>query len=369
MIIVLIIIFINSIINPASSTVNKEEIVIRTIAMFPITNQSYNKEYNYLTYTIRDALKAQLIQSNQFLFSKFSELDKELEKINFNNKTLINLKTAINIASNLKAHAVILGKFEIIAENIIIQIDAFDITLNKTISSTSIKGDVGLDIFRIADNVSISMAEKLTKKKIIFGHFSENFDAVAPGEIPIGWLINNINEKSEIGTVNELADQPVSAPNCLKIYDGSRTGGAVITINIQENNYGQLRFNIKLASSAYLSRVGVVLKDSLSKDIINFSMDEYSFLRILNPDRTAVNFINYAGNRWYACQINWDLTTGYYKISIDNADYGVYPLINPEKINRIQFFSGSTPDSAYFDSTAYIDNVVYTIDAISINKP
>jgi len=364
-------IFINNILNSTTKNDTAEELVIRTIAVFPITNQSDNKEYNYLTYTIRDALKAQLIQTDQFLFSDFTELDKELKTINFTNKTIIDEKTAKKIALKTKAHIAIIGRFIIDSDKIMIWIDAVDITLNKTAASTSIKGDLGLDIFRIVDKAAVSMSEKMTKKIIRQGPFTENFDSVDLGEIPKGWSIDNkLNEKSEIGTVSTLEAQPVTAPNCLKIYDGGRTEGAVITIYIHENNYGQLKFNMKLASSVNLSRLGIVLKDiSKKKEIINLSMDEFYNISILNPDRTRINLINFTNNIWYSCQINWDLTTGYYKILINDIDYGIYRLMNQEVISRIQFYSGSTPDSSYFNSTAYIDNVEYSADTVLINKP
>jgi len=202
----------------------------------------------------------------------------------------------------------------------------------------------------------------------MFGPFTENFDDEALGEIPDGWKsYYSASEGSIVGTVNNLTTQPVSSPNCLKMYDGSTTSGAGINIYLQESNYGQFKFDIKHASSIDKSQTGVVIKDTSSNDIINFLMNNSNMINVKRPDGTRYNFLSYNRDTWYTCQINWDRITGYYKILIDNVEYGIFPMMNNGAIYRINYFTGSGSDSTYFNCTSYIDNLVYTTDAISID--
>ncbi|MBN2544388.1 MAG: hypothetical protein JXB50_01240 [Spirochaetes bacterium] len=146
---------------PAEKKVEK---IKRTIAILPVVNQNNAAEYNYLNYTIRDALKAQLLHTEQFLFSGFSDIDNELTKMNIKDRAMIGEENAKAIALKVKADVVVTGKFVVIADKIMIQMDAYDIFINQSVASSSIRGDVGLDIFRIVDDVSINMADKMSKK-------------------------------------------------------------------------------------------------------------------------------------------------------------------------------------------------------------
>jgi len=148
----------------AEKTGKKDEKIKRTIAILPIANQNNVAEYNYLVYTIRDALKAQLLQTDQFLFSSFSEIDNELTRMNIKDQAMIGEENAKAVALKVKADVVVIGKFVVIADKIMIQMEAFDIFINQSVASASIRGEIGLDIFRIVDDVSVSMADKMAKK-------------------------------------------------------------------------------------------------------------------------------------------------------------------------------------------------------------
>jgi len=141
-----------------------QEKIKRTIAILPIANQNNAAEYNYLVYTIRDALKAQLLHTDQFLFSSFSDIDNELARMNIKDQAIIGEENAKSVALKVKADVVVIGKFVVIADKIMIQMEAFDIFINQSVASSSTRGEVGLDIFRIIDDVSINMADKMSKK-------------------------------------------------------------------------------------------------------------------------------------------------------------------------------------------------------------
>ncbi len=148
----------------AEKTGKKDEKIKRTIAILPIVNQNNLAEYNYLVYTIRDALKSQLLQTDQFLFSSFSDIDNELAGLNIKDQAVTGEENAKAVALKVKADVAVTGKFVVVADKIMIQMEALDIFINQSVASASIRGEVGLDIFRIVDEVSVNMADKMAKR-------------------------------------------------------------------------------------------------------------------------------------------------------------------------------------------------------------
>jgi TolB-like protein len=136
----------------------------RTIAIIPFINQNNLKEFDYLKDTLRDSLKSQIIKSDQFLLADFAEMEKEINKMNVSPEETIKVSNAKSIAVKTKSDIVITGKYLIINEEIMVQMDAYDIFTGLLVDSSSIKGDVGLDIFRIVDEVTKDMSGKLVKK-------------------------------------------------------------------------------------------------------------------------------------------------------------------------------------------------------------
>ncbi|MBN2544764.1 MAG: hypothetical protein JXB50_03140, partial [Spirochaetes bacterium] len=220
----------------------------------------------------------------------------------------------------------------------------------------------------ISVDTSSSSSSSSESSITLFGPFSENFDSIALGEVPAGWQpYFTASENSIVGVVNDLTTPPVSSPNCLKIHDGSTTSGAGNNIYFQDSNYGQIKFDIKHGLSTDKSQAGVVLKDSSSNDIINFLMNNSNYMNVKRPDGIRTNFMSYNRDTWYTCQINWDRITGYYKIIVDNVDYGIYPMMNTGSIYRINFYTGSGSEPTYYNCSSYIDNIVYTTNAVTID--
>ena len=154
---------------------DKEELIKRTIAIMPFINKNNVEKYSYLSDTIRNALKSKLLDFDQFQFTNLNEIDDKTLELGYTRESSIEEKNAKDIATQLKADVFITGFYIIIEEKIMMQIDAYDIFTDKTIASSNVKGEVGLDIFRLVDEITFDMAEKLSKKlpKVYRTYFDE----------------------------------------------------------------------------------------------------------------------------------------------------------------------------------------------------
>ena len=144
--------------------VPKKELIKRTIAIIPFLNKNNVEKYGYLSDTIRNALKTRLLNLDQFQFINFNDIDKKTIDLGYTKESSLEEINAKNIALKLKADVFITGFYIIIEDKIMMQIDAYDIFENRTIASSNVKGEVGLDIFRLVDEITIDMSEKLSKK-------------------------------------------------------------------------------------------------------------------------------------------------------------------------------------------------------------
>lgn len=143
---------------------HKKDLIKRTIAIIPFLNKNNVEKYSYLSDTIRNALKTKLLNLDQFQFINFNDIDTKTADLGYTKESSLEEINAKNIALKLKADVFITGFYIIIEEKIMIQIDAYDIFENKTIASSNVKGEVGLDIFRLVDEITLDMSEKLSKK-------------------------------------------------------------------------------------------------------------------------------------------------------------------------------------------------------------
>ena len=141
-----------------------KELIKRTIAIIPFLNKNNVEKYVYLSDTIRNALKTKLLDLDQFQFIAFNDIDTKTIELGYSKESILEESNAKNISLKLKADVFITGFYIIIEDKIMIQIDAYDIFTNKTIASSNVKGEVGLDIFRLVDEITIDMSEKLSKK-------------------------------------------------------------------------------------------------------------------------------------------------------------------------------------------------------------
>ena len=143
---------------------SNEETIKRTIMILPFLNKNEVKKYSYLSDTIRDALKAKLLDSESFTLTNLNIIDSKITEMGFNNENIMLESNAKQLALKLKADVIIFGKYIIIEDQIMIQIDALDIFTKETIASSTLKGELGLDIFRVIDESVNDISKKLKTK-------------------------------------------------------------------------------------------------------------------------------------------------------------------------------------------------------------
>ncbi len=142
----------------------KEVLVKRTIVIMPFLNKNKVDKFGYISETLRDVLKAKIIETKIFNLISFSDTDEKIKHSGFNNETVLEEVNAKAIAQKLKADLVIIGKYVIIENTIMIQLNAIDVFTGVTAISIIVNGDTGLDLFKLIDESTVNMTNELTKK-------------------------------------------------------------------------------------------------------------------------------------------------------------------------------------------------------------
>lgn len=154
----------NNIVKKGSINKRKISFIKRKILLLPFLNVNNIKKYDYLSATLTETLKAKLLNSESFVLTDTSQLDNKIKQLDYTNESIIEKEYAIKIANQYKSDVVVLGKYIIVNEEIMILISAIDIFTEETVASSSINGDLGVDIFRLIDEVSDNITEKMIKK-------------------------------------------------------------------------------------------------------------------------------------------------------------------------------------------------------------
>ena len=150
-----------------------DELVKRTVMIIPFYNTNNVIEHDYLSGLMRDALRTELLNTDQYLFTDFSLIDKEMKKIK--SEVTIDEKRAKDMAWKLKADVVVIGKYVIIEDEIMINITAMDIFKDQVVAGSNIKGELGLDVFRIVDQSAKDITNKMKQniKMVNKSYFDE----------------------------------------------------------------------------------------------------------------------------------------------------------------------------------------------------
>lgn len=142
----------------------KDDLVKRTIVILPFLNKNNADKYAYIAETLRNALKAKIVEVKNFNLVSFSATDAKIVQSGHTYESALVEANAIDLTFKLKADIVIKGEYIIIEDQIMIQIDAVDVFTRQTAISISSKGDVGLDLFRVIDESTVNMTESLKNK-------------------------------------------------------------------------------------------------------------------------------------------------------------------------------------------------------------
>lgn len=132
----------------------------RTIAIMPVYYLNSEKEYKYLSTIIQDVIKSKLLMVEKFSFTNFNEIDKKIAELKLSGDDLIDQDTIIKLSLSLGSDVVLTTKYAVSKGKIIIISEVIDILSGKTIVTSSVHGNLDIDIFSNIDTLALDIAGK-----------------------------------------------------------------------------------------------------------------------------------------------------------------------------------------------------------------
>ncbi len=142
----------------------KKNLLKRTVLMLPFVNINKVSKYDYLAGTISDALKSELLKTGNFQFIGRADADDMMKKMKLAEENLSDEKNIYELSSRLKADVIVTGKYMIIDDKIMIQIEALDVFTKQSAALSTTNGELGLDLFRAIDDSAKDMSGKMADK-------------------------------------------------------------------------------------------------------------------------------------------------------------------------------------------------------------
>jgi outer membrane protein assembly factor BamB/TolB-like protein len=205
----------------------------KSVAIIPFTNIGENNNYDFITDSLRDSLKASLSSKSNLKFLEYSGID---------NKVDSNLSKTIN---DISSDLLIAGNYKINDDKIEVETEVFDSKNNK-IFSQKITGIIGIEIFsimnQIGNQINISIDDRFPDKAI-------TKIAVNEGEIILQKNIN-IDEINKIKDIN---------PNLAKKLEKSLNKTVVIKpgekVEIKNQAVRKIESNLNVVIAEYTQRI------------------------------------------------------------------------------------------------------------------
>ena len=142
----------------------KDGAIPRSVLIVPFYNMTPRKtEFNFLSDALRDAITSRLQNLDQFYFVNPIEVTNSMSSLGFNPASMNNINNALRLASHLKADILVVGKFYILEEKVMISTRSYDMIDFQDVVS-SVEGNTGVDIFVLVDALSSDMARKMEEK-------------------------------------------------------------------------------------------------------------------------------------------------------------------------------------------------------------
>lgn len=162
--IVIMLLLIMIIIPLHSQKEDDEALIKRAVLILPFNNENDIENYNYLADTLLDTLKSQLLSMQQFNFPAPIDVDAKINAMQLTLEELIKHENAKKLAVDLEADVIVIGKYIIIDESIMVSIQAIDIFTNRVVAGVTKKGNLGIDIFRIIEESTNELADIMEQK-------------------------------------------------------------------------------------------------------------------------------------------------------------------------------------------------------------
>jgi TolB-like protein len=154
---------------------NDNDLIKRNVLILPFLNSNKNQDYDFLKDTIIDALKANLINTNQFNLSNPLQIDMKIKGLGYYDEKILEPSNAVEIAKSLESDVVVVGKFITVDEKIMIQIQAIDVFTGEIVIVINKTDDLGINLLKLIDDVSKDISNKMAEKfpKVDRSYFAE----------------------------------------------------------------------------------------------------------------------------------------------------------------------------------------------------
>lgn len=135
------------------------------IAVVDFRNTGGDKSLNYLEKTIPENIITRMAKSGQTEIVERSRLQEALTEMELGISGIIDEQSAIELGRAVGATAILLGSFASIERQIRINARLIDVRTSRIIKAEVVQGSVSDDIFRLMDQLAISMESQLLNKK------------------------------------------------------------------------------------------------------------------------------------------------------------------------------------------------------------
>jgi len=180
----------------------------RTIVILPFVNQNKITDYSYLSNTLIVSLKAKLLNADLFNFVSFSDVDSAIKNYELKENDFNDIVKSTELALNLKSDILIIGKYSVVRDKIIISSTAVDVLGSQSAVYSTVKGKTGVEILDLIDSISRQMTIKISKefpqidKHVLEDFFSKREKAKVENERKqCDILLFKFSETDDIGVI------------------------------------------------------------------------------------------------------------------------------------------------------------------------
>ncbi len=220
------------------------------ILILPFLNSSNIEKYEYLKDSIKNILSSELLKTDKFQFSKES-IPKDIDPSNINSMSyqdyidMILRKTKI-----FNADEIIIGQYVIKNEKIQIDIRVFDRSNQSNTASSSMKGDLGIDIFSIIEKSARDITGKMLEDATIIQKALEiDMGFGVSGFLSFNFPSSSVNEiKQSVKIDDGLYAHKYSAYNLFILGEGGEAFLPMSVIFFPQKKFGVGFTNILGAS-------------------------------------------------------------------------------------------------------------------------
>jgi TolB-like protein len=164
---------------------NQENIVRRSIAIYPFYNKTGNKEYQFLSTTIGDVIKSELSSKNQFNILPEKEVMQIVSTSTLSDSDLNDPDKVIPLTLKIKSDVAVTGNYSLLTDQVLITANVINILTGEVTTTVTVNGKAGSDIFSMVKELSSTLADRMVReyptmdKKTIYVLYEEKNKSMA----------------------------------------------------------------------------------------------------------------------------------------------------------------------------------------------